>query len=332
VAREQGFCDHLLATLQNVDLSKTVQQERLSILQPATSAQLEKRYLPVRLVVAFVFGLLLSLGLVYGWHLLDDRFVSVRDIKDQFGERLLGLVPQIKVSRRKPQQALLAHADSRLAYVESYRHLRSALLLSSFQQPRPQTILFTSATSAEGKTTIAMNLARLLARSGLRVVLVDADARGAGMHRLLDKNDQPGVLDYLRGEGEAKAVLQPSDIEGLSFVHGGTHNGHSEGLFLSPKLADLLRDLRQNQDFVILDGPPILASDDAAMLVPHADAVVLVTRPFYTRSRLVRQALDMLYQRQAKQVDIILNRARPDDLAGHYALNGLKGPIKNGKT
>jgi Mrp family chromosome partitioning ATPase len=65
------------------------------------------------------------------------------------------------------------------------------------------------------------------------------------------------------------------------------------------------------------------------MLVPQADTVVLVTRPFYSRSRLVRQALDMLYQRQAKQVNLILNRARADDLAGHYAVNGLSR--KNGQ-
>jgi capsular exopolysaccharide synthesis family protein len=332
VARQQGFYDHLLVTLQNVDLSKTVQQERLSILQPATAGQPERRYLAFRLVLAFVLGLFLSLGIVFGWHLLDDRFVSFRDIKDQFGETLLGLVPQIKVSRRKPQQALLAHSDPRLAYVESYRHLRSALLLSSFKERRPQTLLFTSAAAAEGKTTIAMNLARLLARGGLRVVLVDADARGGGMNRLLGEKDQPGVLDYLRGNLKAEAVVHPTEVEGLGYVPSGKHDEHSEGLFLGPKLGDLIGELRQSQDFVILDGAPILASDDAAMLVPHADAVVLVTRPFYSRSRLVRQALDMLYQRQAKEVNIILNRARADDLAGHYAANGLTKPAKNGKT
>ena len=93
---------------------------------------------------------------------------------------------------------------------------------------------------------------------------------------------------------------------------------------------ETLRDARRRgspYDFVILDSAPILASDAAALLVTHADAVVLVTRPFYTRSRLVRQALDMLYQRQAKHVSIILNRARPDDLAGHYAKNGLHTPV-----
>jgi Mrp family chromosome partitioning ATPase len=113
-------------------------------------------------------------------------------------------------------------------------------------------------------------------------------------------------------------------------VPGGTHKDQSEGLFLSPKLPELIQELRQNADFVILDGAPVLASDAAALLVPFADLVVLVTRPFYTRSRLVRQALDMLYQRQAKHVSIVLNRARADDLAGHYAMNGQKQPARNG--
>ena len=323
VDREQGYYDHLLSMLQNVDLGKNVQQERLSVLQPATTALPETRSLQLRVALSAVLGLFLGLALVFGWYMLDDRFVSFRDITDQFGETLLGLVPQIKVSTRKPRQALLADVDSRRSYLESYRHLRSALLLSAFAERRPQILLFTSTASAEGKTTITINLARLLARSGLRIALVDADARGGGMQRLLGEQDQAGVLDYLRGDAEAGAVMHPSDCEGLSFVPAGTHNEQSEGLFLRPKLADLLSDLRKNHDFVIIDGPPILASDDAAMLVPHADTVVLVTRPFYSRSRLVRQSLDMLYQRQAKQVNIILNRARPDDLAGHYAMNGM---------
>jgi capsular exopolysaccharide synthesis family protein len=332
VDREQGYYDHLLSMLQNVDLGKNVQQERLSVLQPATTAQPEPRSLPLRVALSSVLGLFLGLALVFGWYLLDDRFVSFRDITDQFGETLMGLIPQIKVSARKPRQALLADVDSRRPYLESYRHLRSALLLSAFAERRPQILLFTSTASAEGKTTITINLARLLARSGLRIVLVDADARGGGMQRLLGEPDQAGVLDYLRGDAEAGAVMHPSDCEGLSFVPAGTHNEQSEGLFLRPKLADLLSDLRKNHDFVIIDGPPILASDDAAMLVPHADTVVLVTRPFYSRSRLVRQALDMLYQRQARQVNIILNRARADDLAGHYAMNGFANSGRAGKS
>ena len=322
VQREQGYYDHLLATLQNVDLGKNVQQERLSVLQPATTAIPVERYLPLRIALAVFLGLFLSLGVVFCWYLFDDRFVSVRDIKDQFGEVVLGLVPQIKIGRSKPDEALLQTNDRRQAYAESYRHLRSALLLSSLGETRPQTLLFTGAAPAEGKTTIAVNLARVLARSGLRVALVDADSHGGGIQRLLHVEGQAGVLDYLRGEAEVKAIQHPTDLPGLTLVPAGTHTEHGKGLFLRPRLKDMMKELRTDHDFVILDGAPILTSDNAALLVPHADAVVLVVCPFFSRSKMVRRALDMLYQRQAKRVAIILNRARAEDMAGHYAQNG----------
>jgi tyrosine-protein kinase Etk/Wzc len=152
---------------------------------------------------------------------------------------------------------------------------------------------------------------------------VDADEQGGGLQRLMGERGQPGVLDYLRGDAAAGSVIYPTGCEGLSFIPAGTRNAKSEGLFLRPKLADLLADLRSNHDFIIIDGPPILTCDDAAMLVPRADTVVLVARPFYTRSRSMRQALDMLYQRQAKNVNIVLNRARKDDLSGHQAMRGF---------
>jgi capsular exopolysaccharide synthesis family protein len=331
IQREQSFYEKLLGALQTANLSKNVQQERLSVLQAATPSQLTKRYLPVRITVAVFFGLAVSLGIVLGWYLLDDRFVSVRDIQDQFGEKVLGLVPQIRVAKSKPKQALIEAGDARHAYAESYRHLRSALLLSSLGESRPQTLLFTGALPGEGKTTVSVNLARVLARSGLRVVLVDADAHGAGVHRLLEKESEPGLLDFLRGDAAVTEIVHSTEIPELTFIPAGTRTNESEGLFLRPKLEELLEELRGKQDFVILDAAPILATDDSALLVPHADAVVLVVRPFRTRARLVRQALDMLYQRQAKQVTIILNRARKDDLAGHYARNGIVGHNHRGR-
>jgi len=332
--RESGYYDHLVGMLENVDLNKNVQQEQWSIFQAPTTASPVLRNVPLRIILALVFGTAIGLGLVFGWYMRDDRFVSVQDIKDQFGELVLGMIPRIKIPKQSAKTALLAEADSRWAYAESYRHLRSALLLAQFGENQPRTILFTSAMPGEGKSTVAMNLSRILARSGLRVALVDADPHGGGMDKFLENHGQAGLSDYLRGEASAEGIVQAADIPGLSYIRTGNYREGTEGLMLQPQLPALLEELRKNHDYVILDGAPVLAADDAALLVPHADTVVLVVRPFYSRSRMVRRALEMLYQRQANYVAIVYNQARPDDLSGQLyrqrngaAKNGL---VKNG--
>ena len=330
VQRQRNLCDNLLAMLRNVDLTKNMEQEKVSRLEPPSTGYPTQRSLPFRIFLAVVGGLFLSLGIVFVWHLLDDRVVSIHDLKDQFGETILGLVPKVRVPRSKPQAALLTNGDNRAGYVESYRHLRSALLLSSLGESRPQTLLVTGTIPAEGKTTIAINLARMLAQSGQRVALVDADLRGGRIHQMIGKDGGPGFLDYLRGEAEAGSIVYPTDIPGLAFVPSGTVGEETDKLLAHPNLGELMKTLKAGRDFVILDGAPILATDDASLLVPYADAVVMVMRPFYTHARQARRAMEMLYQRQARQVALVLNRAHADDLAGEYYAR--KKTTRNGKN
>jgi Mrp family chromosome partitioning ATPase/uncharacterized protein involved in exopolysaccharide biosynthesis len=324
IDREQQYRDHLLSTLQNVDLNKTVEQERLSVLEPASAGRPQKHYLPILILLATVGSLALAMGLVFVWHLLDDRFVSIRDIKDQYGEMVLGLVPRIRIPKSKPQTALLSPVDPRKAYVASYRHLRSALLLSNFGTNRSQTLLVTSAMAGEGKTTVCANLARVLAHSGLRVALMETAGHDGKLQQLLGGQGEPGILDFLRGEADIQAIQHATEIPGLTLVPIGTHRDaeYAEGLYLRPSFNELMENLRASHDFVILDSAPVLAGDDAALLVPQADVIVMVVSPFSTSGRLARQAMEMVYQRQAKQVVFLLNRARADDIAGFHASNG----------
>lgn len=327
IQREQGYNDHLLSMFQSVDLSRTVQQERLSILQPPSQSMPTPRMIPLRVALAGIAGLALGLGLVFAWHMLDDKFTCVRDLKDQFGEEVLGLVPRIEVKKSKPREAVLLDADGRRAYVESFRHLRSAVLLSSTQSGGSQVMLFTGVTAGEGKTTIAVNLAHTLARSGLKVALVDADVSMGGVRRLLGKEDHPGILDCLRGEVALEDAVQATDVPGLVFLSSGTRVSGDEGLFLRPTLLQLIGRLRETHDYVILDGSPILASDDAALLVPQADAVMVVVRPFFTSARQLHLAMGMLYQRRAKRINLVFNQAGPNDMGRGYGMNGSAVPV-----
>ena len=327
--RQQSHYDALVSLFQTVELNKNMEQEKITVLDAPSPGQPVERYFFLSIHLAAVGGLFLGLGIVFGWYVFDDRFVSVRDVQEQFGEVVLGLVPQVKVPRRRPLAALIQADDPRLAYVESYRHLRSALLLSQPGGTPAQTLLFTGAGPGEGKTTVAVNLARVLASSGLRVALVDADARRGGIHRWLDAEESPGVLDFLRGQASVEEVIHPTKVPGLAFVPSGAHPGQADGLFMRPALGNLLAELKKDRDFVILDAPPLLFADDAALLVPYSDAVLVVVRPFYTRSSLVRRTMEMLRQRQAKNITVIFNRAGREDLSGYYSHYGLERPAKS---
>lgn len=319
MSRQQDYYDHLLTLLQNVDLGKNVQQERLSVLQPATPAMVVNRYVWLRIAGAAVLGILLGAAIVFVCYLLDDRFVSVADVKDQFGEAVLGLIPQIKVAKSKSNEALLKSNDSRRAYSESYRHLRSALICASQDGPGGRIVLLTGTAINEGKTTVAINLARVLARSGFKVALVDADLERGKIDRTLGVAAEQGLRDYLDGRADLNLIQRAADEPGLTLIPSGTAANGGEGMFLRPRLAEALEELKKRNDFVILDGPPIPAADDAALLAQHADAVVLVVRPFYSRSQTLRATLDMLYQRKAKRVNIVFNRAKKDDVADYSA-------------
>lgn len=331
VQREQGFYDHLLATLQNVDLGKNVQQERLSVLQTPTIPLVVNRHLPLRLAIALAFGTLLGSGVVFVWYLYDDRFVSLGDLKDQFGDMVMGLVPQVRIPRSNPTASLLQNEDPRQAYADSYRHLRSALLLSSAPEHGGQTLLVTGAAAGEGKTTVAVNLARLLARSGRRVVLIDADVVEEGSKRLMGSPAQLGMSDYLRREVELDEILHSTDLPALAFVPAGRKAATEEGLFYGSRISTLVQELKRQFDFVILDAAPMLTTDHPAALTPYADSILLVVRPFFSRSRLLRQALDMLYRRKARKVSLVLNRARKDDFVGYYSQNGKVSLQRNGE-
>ncbi len=330
IEREQGYRDHLLGMFQTVDLSRNVQQERLSILQPPTTAQPGKRFIPFRIAIAGVAAIAMGLGLVFVWHLADDRFSSVRDLQDQFGEEILGMVPRIRVSKAKPSEALLQVGDSRLQYLESFRQLRSVLLLSPGPEAGGQTLLVTSAAQGEGKSTIAANLARTLARSGMRVVLLDANIKVRKKTCLMGQAEHLGLLDFFRAEADLESIQQCTDIPGLLYVSAGTHKESAETFLPAGQMTKFMSAIRVDQDFVIVDGPSILGSDDVSFLVPQADLVVVVVRPFFTRSGQLRQALGMIYQRRAKQVSLVLNQARSDDLGVLHSLR--TGPVHPGRN
>jgi len=347
VARLQELHDHLLALLQTVDVSKNLDQENITILDRPSEAKDARRAILVAAFLLFV-GLGAGLGLVFLVEQADDRVMSLEELGRRFEEWVVGQVPEVRRAKKKKRPALLDADDHRHIFAESHRNIRSALFFANYNEPRPKTLLVTSAIPSEGKSTVAANLARTIAFAGGRVLLVDGDIRRGVLHQLFETPQGPGLSDLLLNGGDLSHCVipislnsqpstlipqpstlnpHPSPVSGppadpqLSTINSQHSSGglwllprgqtaHNSGeLFLSEKCDRLLARMREEYDCVILDSIPVFAADDTTSLAPKVDGVLFVMRNKFTSADTARHALELLYERQAKVLGLIFNRA-----------------------
>jgi len=194
-------------------------------------------------------------------------------------------------------------------FAESFRNIRSALFFANFHQQNPRTLLVTSAIPNEGKSTFAANLARTIAFSGARVLLVDCDLRRGVQHQLFDVPREPGLAELLTNGATLRQFVVPTSVPNLSLLPCGNAGERCSELLLGEKCDRLLAQMRAEYDCVVVDSIPIFAADDTTSLAPKMDGVLFVIRGSYTGTRTARRALELLYERQAKVLGLVFNRA-----------------------
>jgi polysaccharide biosynthesis transport protein len=309
VLRNQGMYDRLSALLENVDISRNIDQETLAILHTASPAKRSFQEAETMLTISVILGLGLGLGIILLMALRDDRFDSLVEVTEKFGDTVVGQVPEMPGISGAEPLALLHGNDDRHMYAESYRNLRSALLYLSVEGRRPKVVLITSAVPNEGKSTIATNLARALALGGSKVLLVDGDLRKGHIHELLKLRSKPGLSDLLRQPDDPEKFMQTTDLPGFTFLSRGGIARNPGDLFLSPVLDQILARFREQYDYVLIDSSPVFATDDTSSLAPKADGTLFVVRSHFSQARVVREALEVLFQRQTSVLGLIFNRS-----------------------
>jgi capsular exopolysaccharide synthesis family protein len=311
VQRNQGLYDRLSALLQNVDISRNIDQDTLAILEFASPSTRSYKEAKTMMSQSVILGLGLGLGIVALIMWRDDRFNSMVEVTEKFGDSVVGQVPELPEYSQNGQMpiALLGENDDRHMFAESYRNLRSALLYLAVDGKRPRVLLITSAVPNEGKSTVATNLARTMALGGSKVLLIDADLRKGHIHERLKLNAKPGLSELLKQPEQLAQLIQATDLPNFSFLSRGSYSRHPGDLFLSPAFDHILAQARAGYDYVIIDCSPVFAADDSSTLAPKADGTLFVVRSRFSHAREVREALELLFQRQARVLGLVLNRA-----------------------
>jgi polysaccharide biosynthesis transport protein len=205
--------------------------------------------------------------------------------------------------------------NSRLA--ESYRSIRTALLLSSADNP-VKTIAVTSAMPGEGKTVSVANLAVTLAQSGKTVLIVDADLRRPRQHRIFKIKNTFGLTTYLTDSVPVKDVIKSTEIANLFVVNAGPVPPNPAELLGSDKMSRFIRMMGEESDFVLFDLPPMLEISDALVLGAKVDGVVLVVWGDKTSREALKKAREKLDLLKVRTVGVIINNVSVPRHGAYY--------------
>ncbi len=275
------------------------------------------------LAVATLVGLLLGAGLgcLRDWS--DDRFRNLPAVRAAAGAPVLGAIPSIPSSTAATaaDRAQVVHFDPFGDASESYRTLRTALQFGL--PPRTKTLLITSPTAGDGKSTLVSNLAIALAQANKRVLVIDADLRAPVQHRLFGLSDRTGLASVLDGSDTLDGAIRRTGIEGLDVLPAGPIPSNPAELLNTPDFGDYLNDLADRYDLVLIDSPPVTAVTDARILAASADASMLVVRLGSSTRRQTEAARDGLRGVGARLIGVAVNgvgrRGSLASATGYYA-------------
>lgn len=213
---------------------------------------------------------------------------------------------------------LITVSNPRSPVAEAFRTLRTNLEFSNLDKSL-RTILVTSASPEEGKSTTLANLAVTIAQSGKRVILVDADLRRPTQHQIFGLKSTPGLTDMVRDDALlANPPTQDTGVPNLRVLTSGQQPPNPAEILGSKRLSEILAALLENADMVLFDAPPILAVTDAAVLASRVDAVLLVVSAGKTKRENARKAQTQLEKINARVIGAVLNNAQPERGGQYY--------------
>ena len=250
--------------------------------------------IPLTLAIGGLVGLLVGGGLIFLLDTMEGKFYTEEDLREALRQRdvtILGALPLVKVWDIK-DSPVLVKSDS--PYFEYYERFRSKLRLTEGKALR--VILLTSTIADEGKTISAYNLAIASARAGKRTLLIEADLRSSSQANYVNLAADPdSVIEPLRYYGQiSECVRLAPDVENLYIVPSVGPQRQAASILESSEMRRLLEDARGRFDLVVLDTPALSQCNDALLLEPYSDGLVLVTRPGVTQESILTEAIDHL--------------------------------------
>ena len=248
--------------------------------------------------------LLLSLLLVGIRYILNDEILLIRDISKYTDAPILGMIHKYKEDI--PVSQLVVDKKPKGLIAEAFRTARTNLQFI-YNEPGPKVISLTSTISGEGKTFVSINLAGILAFSGHKVIVLDCDMRKPKIHVGFETDNDLGMSTILIGKNKLEECIRHSQMDNLDFITAGPIPPNPAELLLTPKMDQVIADLKSQYDFVVIDNPPSGLVSDAIVNLQRADYPIYVFRSDYSRKFFINNLIRLKEENKISNISCILN-------------------------
>jgi succinoglycan biosynthesis transport protein ExoP len=280
-------------------------------------------------------SIMLVVGIILAFILdsLDTGLSSVAEVESVSGLPSLALIPRgrrissVGTTLSPAMRNIGTLASPKSQFAEAFRALRTSLLLSH-ADAEPKIILLTSSTPSEGKTTVSINLACVLAQSNVRVLIIDADLRRPTVHHRFGLNGKVGLTSVLTGALTLEQAIQTvPELPNLDILVSGPVPPFPTEMLGSETMRELLKRCRGIYTHIVMDSPPLLSVTDSVVLSRDADAIVMIVRHGKSSKHAVRRGRDLLQRSGAPLTGIVLNAVdlNSPEYYAYYGYYGYSG-------
>lgn len=306
ISRQQAIKNDLYTYLLKkreetaVSYASTISDSRI-VDMARSDARPVKPNKPLFYLLFTLLGLLIPMGVMATRDAVNNRIIRRSEVEDGTQVPILGEV----IRKRQPESLVISDKDNSVI-AEQIRSLRTNLNFLRNRDEKSQVLLFTSSINGEGKSFLSLNLGASLGLMGHRTVILEMDLRKPQLRNSLNFSNSAGLSNYLIGASTIDEILRPV-AENYYIIPSGPIPPNPSELLGSPRLAQLIAELRDRFDYVVIDAPPIGLVTDAQLIAPYSDATLYIVRHNVTPKHYLKM-IDMLYrEKRFSKLNLILN-------------------------
>lgn len=357
---------------QEILIKSSEMIEEVSIVRPALQPQwpINPPKIGATAAIGTMVGLILGIVIAFVLETLDTSIGTIEDVENFLGVPVLGVIPLIRPEDIRSTLAkkgdleqteesmemnarLISHFAPKSNLAESFRALRTSIKFLVLEK-NIKTLMVTSSTAREGKSTTMANMALTLAQIGSRVLLVDADLRKPMVNRVFGIEKEPGLSDIILGNYDwhdtiktvtdimmgrlgMEDIMTSPGIDNLNIITAGTHAPNTTELVSSQRMSDFLNEAKEEFDVVLVDAAPVLQATDSVIISTKVDAVVLVYWAGKVQRGALKRSKTQLDNVKATTIGLVLNGLKPEVSSdykyyGYYSYYGYGDSGKEEKT